>query len=64
MKFDLMYYLGMNHNEIMRLDLAELQYYYSKLREVKEQEFEIEKMKMEASLAAAGAGAAKKTFAG
>lgn len=64
MKFDLMYYLGMRHNEIMRLDLAELRYYYGKLREVKEQELELEKMKMEASLAAAGAGAVKKTFAG
>lgn len=48
----------------MRLDLAELKYYYQKLREVKEQELEVEKLKIEANLMATGVKAAQKTFGG
>ena len=55
MKFDLMYYLGMRHNEVMTLDLAELNWYYKKLSEVKEQEAEVDKIKFEANLATLGA---------
>ena len=64
MKFDLMYYLGMDRNSIMRLDLAELQYYYAKLREVRAQELEIEKLKIEANLIGAGAKATQQAFTG
>lgn len=64
MKFDLMYYLGMSHSEIMRLDLAELSYYYERLRKVKESEAEVEKLKIEASMIGATAGSLKKTYGG
>jgi len=60
MKFDLMYYLGMNYNEIMTLDIAELRWYYERLREVKSTEYEIEKAKFDASMAAMGVGAVKR----
>lgn len=60
MKFDLMYYLGMNQNDLMTLDLAELRWYYERLREVKAMEQEIEKVKLEATMAAVGAGAVRK----
>ena len=59
MKFDLMYHLGMCYEEIMRLDLAELQWYYQKLRETKEHENELEKLKLEALLLAGSGGAAR-----
>lgn len=60
MKFDLMYYLGMNYNEIMSLDIAELRWYYERLREVKTTEYEIEKAKFDASMAAMGVGAVQR----
>ena len=62
MKFELMYYLGMRYNELMTLDIAELQWYYKQLREVKEQEHELEKTKLEAIIAAVSISSAKKQF--
>lgn len=61
-KFDLMYYLHMRYNEIMALDLAELTWYYQRLKEVKDHEIEFEKMKLELTLAASGVGKATKLF--
>jgi hypothetical protein len=40
--------------EIMEMDLQELNWYYERLRHVKEQEFEVEKIKFEALLTAMG----------
>jgi hypothetical protein len=60
MKFDLMYYLGMSHDELMTLDLAELRWYHERLREVKAMEQEVEKVKLEATMAAMGAGSMKR----
>jgi len=62
MKFDLMYYLGMTHNEIMLLDLAELNWHYKKLIEVKANEAEVEKIKIEATLAALGVSTTKRAM--
>jgi ABC-type phosphate transport system ATPase subunit len=59
-----MYYLGMRHEEIMRMDLAELNFYYEKLRKVKAIEADLEKLKIEATLAAASSGSLKRQFGG
>ena len=64
MKFDLMYYLRIGFREMMHIDLAELNWYYDKLREVKEQEAEYEKAKLEAQLQASGAIRKKQEFGG
>jgi hypothetical protein len=48
----------------MRLDLAELNWYYSKLSQVKEQEAEVEKIKFEASLMAMGVNTRQKAMQG
>jgi len=45
----------------MSLDLAELNWYYKKLSEQKENENEVEKLKLEAMLMAMGVGTAKRT---
>jgi hypothetical protein len=44
----------------MSLDLAELNWYYQKLSQVKEQEAEVEKVKFETSLMAMGVNTQKK----
>ena len=49
---------------MMHIDLAELNWYYDKLREVKEQEAEYEKAKLEAQLQASGAIRKKQEFGG
>jgi hypothetical protein len=59
-----MYYLGMNYSEIMSLDIAELRWYYERLREVKTTEYEIEKAKFDATMAAMGVGAVKRQIGG
>lgn len=59
MKFDLMYYLGLGYNEVMRVDLGELRWMYDKLRKTKESESELEALKLEATLAAATGGKLK-----
>lgn len=64
MKFDLMYYLGLSYAEAMTIDLAELNWYYDKLKLTKEQEAEVENAKLEAQLIASGAIKAKKEFGG
>jgi len=64
MKFDLMYYLKMGYSEIMRLDLAELGWYYKKLSDTKEQEAEVEKLKFEANLIAMGVNTQKRAVSG
>ena len=64
MKFDLMYYLGMNYNEVMTLDIAELRWFMTRLQEVKTTEYEIEKAKFDATMAAMGVGAVKRQIGG
>lgn len=64
MKFELMYYLGIPYRDVMQVDIAELNYYYNRLREVKEHEAEIEKMKLEAQMVALGARRTQKTLEG
>lgn len=64
MKFELMYYLGITYRDVMQVDLAELNYYYNKLREAKEHEAEIEKMKLEAQMTIMGARKAQQSFEG
>ena len=64
MKFDLMYYLRISYKEMVNIDLAELNWYYDRLREIKDQEVEYEKAKLEAQLMAAGAMKKKKEFGG
>ena len=46
------------------MDLAELSYYYEKLRKVKAIEADLEKLKIEATLAAASSGSLKRQFGG
>lgn len=48
----------------MNIDLAELNWYYEKLRQTKEQEAEYEKAKLEAQLTASGAVKRKKEYGG
>lgn len=62
MKFELMYYIGMDYKTIMTLDLAELNFYYEKLRWVKEQEAEIDRIKLEAQLTALGVRKAQQSY--
>jgi len=57
-----MYYLHMRYEEIMTMELSELLWYYKKLKEVKDSEFEFEKIKLELNLAAAGVKNANKIF--
>lgn len=64
LKFELMYYLGMSYDTLMQVNLAELSFYYNQLRQVKEQEAEIDKLKLEAQMMAMGARKAQKTFEG
>ena len=48
----------------MRIDLAELNYYYAKLRKVKAVEADLEKLKIEATLAAVSSGSLKRQLGG
>lgn len=64
MKFELMYYLGMDYRTIMTLDMSELNFFYSKLKWVKDQEADLEKMKLEAQLTALGVRKAQKAMMG
>ena len=64
MIFDFMYYMHMSYREIMMLDLAQLRFFYSQLKYVKEQEAEIEKLKMEANMAVMGIKSAKRSMGG
>jgi len=64
MKFELMYYLGMDYITINTLDIAELRFYYDKLRWVKEQEMEVEKAKLDAQLIAMGVKKTQQSFLG
>lgn len=46
------------------MDLAELNFYYEKLRKVKAIEADLEKLKIEATLAAASSGSLKRQMSG
>ena len=54
----------MRYDEIMTLDLSELLWYYHRLKQVKDSEFEFEKMKLELNLTAAGVKNAHKVLSG
>jgi len=62
MKFDLMYYLRMSNEEIMQMSLAELFWYYERLKETKDKELEFEKIKLETMLVSSGIKGAKGIF--
>jgi len=47
MKFDLMYHLTMSYEEIHRIPLEELRWYYEKLKQEKTDEAETENTKLE-----------------
>jgi hypothetical protein len=60
MKFELMYYLGLGYQEIMKMEMTELQWYHQKLLETKKAETELEQLKLDATLLAASGAAIRR----
>lgn len=63
MKFDLMLHLSLSYEELHRIPLEELHWYYERLMEHLKEEAEMKKLELEIHLRAAGVSTGNQTSA-